>query len=220
MTIIFVVSVICVFSFFEKAKTQSPIKSGVLDIQHLTLGTDSSLNLDGQWNFYWNRFVTDQEIENGNAKPDVIANAPAPWNNYKINGKNLPSFGYGTYAIKVLNAKPGQQLAFNIPAFSTAYELYVDGSLLASNGKVGTSKETFAPEAKPQVVEFSPSKQNFEIVIYVSNYTCVQGGMLFGVQMGTAAKIQSSYTDVFGMDSFLLGILIIVALYYICHCNY
>ncbi|MDP4153909.1 MAG: ATP-binding protein, partial [Bacillota bacterium] len=213
--VIFILSIAFVFAFHEAAQNTTEVKNGTVDLKNWNSGVDQPLNLNGNWDFYWNRFVTDNEIESGAVKPDSTANVPAPWNSYTIGDKNLPSFGYGTYAIKVLNATPGQQLALNIPALSTAYELYVDGSLIASNGKIGTSKETYAPEAKPQVVEFSPKEQNFDIVICVSNFTCVQGGMLFGVQMGTWAQIHRAYENTFGLDSFLLGLLFIVALYYI-----
>jgi hypothetical protein len=68
----------------------------VLELQSWNPDQDEPLNLSGQWDFYWQSFLTCREGENRNSAPDVIAEVPGVWNNYKFKGENLPGFGYGT----------------------------------------------------------------------------------------------------------------------------
>ena len=188
-------------------------ENGVLDLQSWEPEQNSSLSLTGGWDFYWSRYVTYRDIESGAPTPDITANVPGAWNSYKIDGENLPGFGYGTYALKVVNAHPGQPMALRIPAFSTAYELYVDGKLLASNGKIGTDREHYLPGSKPQMVEFTPAGQSFEIIVQVANFAYIQGGMLYAVSMGTPEQILAMDKGVSNRDTFLLSALAIMAFY-------
>ncbi len=210
--LIFVAAAACLFILTGRNSGQIQVENGVLDLKNWASKQDSALSLDGEWNFYWNRFLTVQEITA--ASPDVTADLPGAWNSYKIDGKNLPSFGFGTYALKIVNAPPGEILALRIPAVSTAYELFVDGKLIASNGTAGTDPEHYTPQSKPQAVEFMPSGQSFEIIVRVANYTYIQGGMLYPVSMGTPEQIEEMDKAAAVLDSFLLGALAIMAFYY------
>ncbi|MEL7565956.1 MAG: hypothetical protein AAGU27_13850 [Dehalobacterium sp.] len=88
----------------------------------------------------------------------------------------MPGIGYGTYVVKVVNAPEGKPLAMRIPAYSTAYALYIDDRLLSSNGKVGTSKEEYSPEYLPRVAGFTPPGSSFEIIVYIANFIYSRGG--------------------------------------------
>ncbi len=202
----------CIFIFTGRNSGQIQAENGVLDLENRVFKQDGALSLNGEWGFYWNRFLTAQEI--AAATPDVMGDVPQAWNSYTIDGKNLPGFGYGTYALRVVNAQPGETLALRIPTVSTAYELYVDGRLLASSGKVGADPEHFSPQSRPQTVEFTPPRQSFEIIVLASNYAYIQGGILYPVSMGTPEAIGEMDEAAAALDSFLLGALAIMIFYY------
>jgi two-component system, sensor histidine kinase ChiS len=210
--LLFIAASASIFIFTGRNSSQIQVENGVLDLKNWASRGDTSLNLDGKWSFYWNRFTTAQEL--AAATPDVMGDVPQAWNSYKIDGKNLPGFGFGTYALKVVNVPPGEILALRIPAASTAYELYVDGTLLASNGTVAADMEHYTPQSKPQAVQFMPSGQSFEIIVRVANYTYIQGGMLYSISMGTPEQIGEMDKAAAALDSFLLGALAIMAFYY------
>lgn len=213
--VISIIAIICIFIFSKPDNNRIYPENGVLDLQSWKPEHGGVLSLSGQWDFYWERFLTYQEVKAGSTVPDVKADTPSVWNSYKINGKNLPGFGYGTYLLKVVNAPEGKPLALRIPTFSTAYELYVNDRLVSSNGRVSTSREEFSPGYKPWVVEFTPAEASFELIIHTSNFTYARGGMWYAINMGTPEQIRSMDTTIADKDLFLFGALSLMALYYL-----
>lgn len=188
---------------------------GILDLKDWNPKKDGALSLSGQWDFYWENFLTYQEIDEGSIAPDITAQVPAVWNSYKINGKGLPGFGYGTYVLRVVNAPRQTPLALRIPTFSTAYELYINEELVSSNGKIGTVKEQFEPGYMPQVVEFTPDDESFYLIFHVSNFTYARGGMWYAIPMGTPQQIRRMDKVIADKDLFLFGALSVMAFYYL-----
>jgi signal transduction histidine kinase len=198
----------------EDAAWQLSPKKGVLDLNNWNPEQDGVLSLGGEWEFYWERFLTMREVEVDDLIPDVTPNVPQVWNNYRIDGEKIPGYGYGTYLLRVVNVPKGQSLALLIPTFSTAYELYIDGRLISSNGLVDTEEKQFKPWYRPRTVEFTPENSNFIIMVHVSNYVYARGGMWYTLNLGTPEQIQSAYRVVINKDLLLLGALMVMAFYY------
>jgi two-component system sensor histidine kinase ChiS len=214
IVIIGIVSIF-LFGFFRPRAPHIYPVNGQLDLQSWDGHRDGYLSLNGGWDFYWKRFLSYQDIAAGSPATHIAVDVPSVWNNYKINGKNLPGFGYGTYRLKVVNAPVGKPLALRMPTFSTAYELYIDDRLASSSGKVGMDKNQFSPGCKPQEVVFTPASKNFEIIIHVANFTYAQGGMYNAVNLGTPEQIRSMDKIIADKDLFLFGALTIMAFYYL-----
>ncbi len=202
------------FSLRAQPAGGSRPEKGVLDLLNWRPGRDNILSLNGEWGFYWQRFMADQALARG-ATPDAYADVPSVWNRYEVNGERLPGFGYGTYALRVINAPQGQPLALRVPTFSTAYALYIDGKLLSSNGTVGTDKERSVPGYLPRVVAFTPDRPTFTLIFHVSNFTYARGGMWYAVSMGTADQIRRMDLGIADKDAMLFGALMVMALYYL-----
>ena len=96
--------------------------------------------LDGQWEFYWNRFIVSEpeQIAGGDttARPDLLVQVPDSWSRYKIDGKSLPSSGFGSYKLMLTGYSYARELALYIPDFGSAYRVFVDGQLAAESGTV------------------------------------------------------------------------------------
>ncbi len=205
-----------VFTFFGRDTSRFHPEEGGLNLQSWQPDKDGALTLKGQWNFYWSNFLTVEELVSGNYEPDVTAaNVPKVWNRYQVGGENLPGYGYGTYVLKVSNAPQNQPLSLRIPTFSTAYELYIDDSLVASNGTVGTDGAHSIPWYRPQTVTFTPESSSFYIVVHVSNFIYSRGGMWYPLSLGTPEQIQNANRAVINKDLFLIGALTLMAFYYL-----
>ncbi|WP_020614091.1 hypothetical protein [Sediminispirochaeta bajacaliforniensis] len=50
------------------------------------------------------------------------------------------------------------------------YALYLDGTVLAKNGVVGTSRENSRPGYFPQVVEFHAREDHVELILQASSF--------------------------------------------------
>ncbi|WP_214658785.1 ATP-binding protein [Candidatus Formimonas warabiya] len=210
-----IIAAIFIFSLSKPDTNRNHPENGILDLQGWEPEQDGALSLRGQWDFYWKRFLSYQEIASGRPEPDLAAAVPGEWNKSKIDGQKLPGIGYGTYVVKVVNAPEGKPLAMRVPPYSTAYELYINDRLLSSNGKVGTSKENYAPEYRPQVVEFTPPGTSFEIIVHIANFIYSRGGMWYALSLGTPEQIHSMDRTIVNKDLFLFGALSVMALYYL-----
>jgi two-component system sensor histidine kinase ChiS len=213
--VVSIIAVICIFGFPKTGVDRNHVEAGVLDLHNREPDGNNVLSLSGKWEFYWERFLSHMDLASGHPAPDLTAEVPKVWNSYKINGRNLPGFGYATYRLKIINAPVGEHLALRIPTFSTAYDLYVNDRLLSSNGKAGVDKEHFLPGYMPRVVEFTPEESSFEIIIHVSNFTYARGGMWYALNLGTPQQIRTMDKAIADKDLFLFGALSVMAFYYL-----
>src|SRR4051794_28244472 len=60
--------------------TNTAIK-GVLNLQHRNWAKDGLVDLNGQWEFYWNSLYTPSFFDSGLIKPLAYAAIPGFWNN-------------------------------------------------------------------------------------------------------------------------------------------
>ena len=213
--VIIIITFAFVFSFSKADNSRIHPENGVLDLENWEPDRDGVLSLSGEWDFFWKRFVSYPEAAGGSLKPDAVVDTPGVWNNYKIDGRKLPGFGYGTYRLKVVNVPEGIPLALRIPTFSTAYELYINDRLVSSNGMVGADEKHFEPGYLPQVVEFTPEDSGFTLIFYVSNFTYARGGMWYAVNMGAPEQIRGMDKAIADKDLFLFGALTVMAFYYL-----
>ncbi len=200
----------------NRVLSNSPeINKGLLNLQQWDIDS-RNITLDGEWEFYWQKPLSYNDLCNNNLKPDLYAEVPRVWNTYQVNGQSLPGFGTATYRLRVNNTTAGQELAIRMPTVSTAYKLYINERLIASNGKVGIDKEHFLPEYRPVMAEFISPSTNFDIILQVANFSYARGGMWYPIIMGPVSQIVEYDKTIGYKDLFLLGTFFIMALYYLC----
>lgn len=189
---------------------------GIVDLTGWASADNSVIQLNGEWEFYWQKLLTFDDFHNSKLRPDLLVKVPEVWNSYKINGRNLPGFGYATYRLKIKNAEAGQALAIRMPTVSTAYNLYINDRLIASNGKVGGDKQHFMPEYRPVMAEFVPPSNDFDIILQVANFSYARGGVWYPIFMGSDESMVKYDKTIGYKDLFLVGAFLIMALYYLC----
>jgi len=199
----------------DRSEKPFPYK-GILELSNWNPTQSGLINLSGEWEFYWQKLLTDDDFHGSNTKPDLLVEVPKVWNNYKVNGKSLPGYGYATYRLKIENAQEGQVLAIRMPTVSTAYNLYINDRLIASNGKVGVDKQHFVPEYRPVLVEFIPPSKDFDIILQVANFSYARGGVWYPIFMGSVGNMVKYDKTIGYKDLFLVGAFLIMALYYLC----
>ncbi|MDF2905104.1 MAG: Serine phosphatase RsbU, regulator of sigma subunit [Herbinix sp.] len=64
----------------DDAAWQLSPKKGVLDLNNWNPEQGGVLSLGGEWEFYWERFLTMREVEVDDLIPDVTPNVPQVWN--------------------------------------------------------------------------------------------------------------------------------------------
>ena len=189
IALLLIIILITLFSGCSKdSSTNMPIKNGLLDLSAEQYQNSGIIPLSGEWQFYWNEFVPFNQLDTRN--PDLMADVPNSWIFHTINGKPLNGKGYGTYRLHVKTIEPkNTMLAVKMPTLSSAYEMYIDEKLIASNGRVGNMESKEIPEYRPNVATFSISSSNFDIIIYVSNFHYSQGGFWNTAYIGTPDEV-------------------------------
>jgi len=194
---------------------------GVLDLRHWDFTqSSSSLNLNGEWEFYWGQLLTVTDFST-TTPPTMtgVINVPRSWRGYLVDGQPLSGEGYATYRLTVLldpTSSSRKILALKLPLpINTAHRLYVDGQLVGAAGQVGATAETMTPQQVPYLVMFAPTSAKIEILLQISNFYLLEGGIIQPIGLGPPAQLQQRDEDQWGRDFFLMGSIFIMGLYHL-----
>jgi diguanylate cyclase (GGDEF)-like protein len=194
----------------QRLEIKPKAESGVIDLTQVQLKNDV-VSLDGQWEFFLNQLLASGEAETG-ALTEYIQ-IPSSWNKY-IGNKEHSGYGFATYRLQFITME-NTRLALKIPRMFTAYELWVNGELIATAGKVGKTRETMTPQYLPQVALFESQQGVNEILIQASNFYHRSGGMLESINLGGEKKILGLRYESLAREFILFGSLMCIGAYHL-----
>jgi len=205
------------FNIMDNTERNTTAEKGYLNLSGHNFEKDGKLSLDGEWQFYHERFVEPVKFSELPASdlPDVFITPPTVWNYYEVNGKPIPGFGYGTYRMIVTGVTPNMPLAIKILPQSTAYDLYIDDVFMAGNGVVAREQSHSAAGYRSGSIKFTPHDTEFIITVHISNYVFARGGMWDAPTLGTEAQIESLDRFILYRDLFLQGCYFITFLLFV-----
>ena len=172
------------------------VKEGVLDLRSVDATSDFSVNMNGEWEFYPDRFLDPGCKDEYDLKP-VYISVPSLWASGEDLSASIKGIGFGTYRCLVI--LPGgfhNPLGFNIPAFETSYEMFINGELVSSNGKPGKNKSETDPAYFPKIIKYSPHSDSLDIIIKVANFEVCKGGFPNPIKIGSSHPVYESYVDI------------------------
>lgn len=189
---------------------------GFLDLSRWDSTKDGIVNLDGEWEFYWDRLYAPNDFA-GRTPSAKTGYFPIPryWNGTTVNGSALPGNGYATFRLRVKLKQGQQNLAIRIEDQATAYRLLVNGSEIAGNGVVGTDARSTKPNFRIITASFPVAGQYLDCLLQVSNFQMARGGPYRKIALGSPDAIGHRQTRLFGIDLLLFGILGIIGIYHI-----
>lgn len=207
IAILFFITLIPVFSI-EKAN------KGFLDLSSINFqNSDKPVKLEGEWEFYWNKFVSPAEFTSGNPPaPDVYSPFPLSWE--KINGKNFTPKGYATYRLKVKLQSP-DSLGFYLRSFGTSYILYINGEKVVESGIASEKEELGYPRTVPINFVYIPHSTDLDLVLHVSNYHYRTGGAWYPIEIGNQFVIQKKVYYSLFLDILIFGSVFMMGIYHI-----
>ena len=153
------------------------MRNGILDLTQNEINSLGIINLDGKWEFYWNRLLEPSDFKKNRViKPELIT-VPGSWDKLVINKKKLPLFGYATYRLIIKTAHHGR-LALMIYPPSTSYKLWINDKFIIEKGIVGKTEGEAISNRTHEIIDFLPAKKGEnEIIFQVSNYFYVFSGI-------------------------------------------
>ncbi|TDO24316.1 ATP-binding protein [Pedobacter duraquae] len=184
-------------------------QAGIMDLRGHSFSSDIPLN--GTWLFSWHQLLNPKLQYIGG----IPVNFPAKWTDLKLNGKKLPSFGYATYRLKVLLPKSKQALRIAMPEVYTAYELFINGNQVASNGVVTTSEKGFVPYAEYRAVDIPVGTDSLYMVLQIANFAHSKGGIKKNITIGPTELMSLKRNRAEGIDLILGGCLIMGGLFFL-----
>lgn len=202
-------------SIYAEPSDMPKADNGVLDLTGWNWEQKGIVDLNGEWEFYWNRLLTPEDFkaEGTGLKKELIV-LPRAWNKFVIDGEELTGFGYATYRLTIHHSKE-KILGIKIPRIFTAYKLWANGELIASAGKLGTNDKEMIPQYLPQVKYINPRTDTTELVIQTANFSHRSGGILESIKLGSADQISELRTRNLALELFLFGSLFIIGFYHI-----
>ena len=191
------------------------VKKGVIDLSDWDFQTNGSVDLKGQWEFYWKEHkLADEFMDNSSDSLSGYINVPGTWNNFVNKGRNVPGLGFATYRVKVILKEKQQLLGLKFLSMSSAFRVYVDNDLLITIGTPGKALEQTTPLYSPKIVEFENNSEVFDIIIHVSNFHYKTGGMWSPVFLGKPSLLYSIREKQLVISSFLFGTICIIGFYH------
>jgi len=165
-------------------------EDGILDLRKVGWNDQTILDLNGEWIFYWEELLDPENLEQHQGS-GILVTVPSYWSSYTIDGKSLPGFGYGTYAMQILLPEDfNSPLCIDLPIFDVAYKFYLNDRLIGQNGEVGKSREEEKPWYEPGNFCYIPDSDTLQLLIQVSNFHHRRGGFWQSLVIGSSDRVQ------------------------------
>lgn len=195
------------FFTFGDLNAQQIAESGTIDLRSVNFSESDPIPLNGEWEFFWKEFIDSKEL----VRDPEFREFPHMWQNEE----GLDSFGYATYRLKIILPSEYPALGFSFPDMYTAYNFYVDGKLIASNGTVGKTKDTHVPKWIPRTKSLGQfDKDSLEVVLHISNFEHKKGGVRLPIYFGSGEKLTEIREKRLGYAFILTGSLIMGGLFF------
>lgn len=166
-------------------------EKGILDLRNFEFNEQWYLKLDGEWEFYWEKFIDPDAFNKDQApEPTLFVNVPGYWKDYKHETLDFKGEGYATYRLRML--LPGDfssEIGFDVPVFDAAFDLYLNSNHVWSNGKPGHSWDSSEPAYDPGRIQYKPLSDTLQVLIHVSNFHHRRGAFWRSIQIGHPGKM-------------------------------
>ena len=178
-------AIFLIFSISTQAQ-QFHARNGLVDLREYDFSERGHIDLSGEWKFYMRHLIPAENFGHSVIdEPGDLVSFPMTWN--EINKSRKPSDGFGTFYLRLLAKQ--QEYAFELPHFYTSYSFWINGTLVASNGIVGTSASHSQPQWRPLTVTYTPTSDTLDIVIHVSNFYHGKGGIRENILIGSPSNL-------------------------------
>jgi hypothetical protein len=196
--------VVFLYSFPCKAQVEPLAKKAIFDARQYDFTSHDPLKLNGEWEFYWNELV-DIGVPTTNV---AYVNFPHVWNTQNAQG-------YATYRVKILVSRNTSTLALGVPELYCAYTLWINGTLIAKNGIVSTTRKDSQAQWLPQTKVFAVTSDTLDLTMQISNFQHSIGGIKNPIYIGMPAVLLAKQHTSYWINSILLGVLGFIGVFFL-----
>ncbi len=211
---ILLLSLFFVLIFASCKKVDKPrVENGRIDLSTWNFENTGILKLDGTWEFYHNQLLAPNDFNN-NSNEFTYQKVPSNWEKYKINGEKISGAGVGTYRLQLIPNHKDSLYIIRLKRVDVSYKLFANNKLIAESGQVTDNKKDNTPEWLVQTTELELT-DTIELILQVANFRHKKGGIAGSIEISTSDEMSVYERILFAYDFFLLGLLIIMAIYHI-----
>ncbi len=197
-----------------EAETPRPpiVEDGSIDLSQWDFARGGPVKLNGQWRYFPLELRNSVSAENAEG---LLTDVPAAWGDEALPEGERKGAGYATYALNIISPAGAPDLGLETWTLSSAYAVFVDGRLISEVGTVGTTRASHVPQYFPQIVELPRATDAMQVVIQVSNYEHVRGGLWPSISVGPLEDLRRSRELRLGIALFLTGASVMIGLYHL-----
>jgi signal transduction histidine kinase len=185
-------------------------RQGVIDLRQQDLFANP-VSLDGQWLFFWNQLLS--PADSGTA-PHLIS-YPSLWKKSSLAGLSLSSQGFATYKLTILLPGKRPKLALQVPDVYACYDMYINGVLVAENGKPGRNAKEAIPFWATRTIYLRDAPDTLSIVMQVANFWHSKGGTYKELLLGDEDQLYLESARDQAYDLVLTGCLFMGGLFFL-----
>ncbi|SFF18524.1 Sensor histidine kinase, LytS/YehU family [Paenibacillus algorifonticola] len=198
---------------FPMSDQQPLAVGGVLDLRGIDLENSPVLNLNGEWQFYPEKFLTGSELLETESDASHVV-VPGDWSS-ALPHHSSNSYGYGTYRLRILIDPLQAPVSFWFKTIQAASEIEINGKNDGGKGKLADSAYEYTPKSASFTSTYGiEGATEIELVIRAANFDSpYKGGIVTPIRFGTAATIDFVRWYSIGFQMLIFLILLLHCLY-------
>ncbi|WP_020526470.1 sensor histidine kinase [Flexithrix dorotheae] len=204
-------SCLLLFLFFLGHFAYPKTQDTELDLRDYDLD-NKTIDLNENWQYHVGKLLGIHELDTAHWE---LTNLPKNWTTMTWKGHPVPLKGLVTYRKKIVMPTSARPVAMKLYESLSAHQIFVNGKLIATSGKVGWSKADEIPDYNTNIITipgYFHQGDTLDILVHVSNWNFLYGGIKVKVTLGGKALLEKAQEKKQIIDSIMLGLILLVAI--------
>ncbi len=211
----FIFLLMFLFSFCSKKSDIPSAVQGFMNLEKWDFVQFGNLEMNGEWEFYYEQFLSSEDIAEGRGKLTGYISFPGTWRNFPMGSSKISGHGYGTFRLKI-RLPDHPHISIKTGTIGTAYKLLLNGKEVLSGGRIGQTEEKTVPGFHFTALPlYQDSRSEAEIILQIANFSDPNGGLWESMTVGDTASVLIARKFQFMMDIFLFSTLMVMGIYHI-----
>lgn len=190
------------------------IEQGKLDLSTTDFASKGVIPLNGEWEFYWNELLTPSDFNHTSQKHFNYQSVPGNWLQDK-DGNTYANRGYATYRIVITNIQKYKYFGIKKGNIRNSSKIFVNGDLILKDGEPTKKIKESIPGNDSEVVYFELNDAEAEIIIQVTNYEYLVGGIAKPIILGKQKDLMLDQYQSILFEFAMIVIVVIIGLFYL-----